>query len=410
MENIELSAATWHRINTLETNSRRHTQSRLQNLRTGYSYDDLTLRPGPTQSESRDQISTRSRLCGDFWLEVPIVGANMNMVGARMMIEMSKAGGAATAPRNNTIAQEVELVKAVKSVEVTKTFLQEHPLASLDASGERLLALASIGCTGDYLERAEALIRAGVDVLVVDTPHAHNNKIMPAALIGLRAVMVKLKRQVSVIVGNVSDDRGARFLGLMAEEGLCQAIKVGQGPGSFCETRVIAGFGVPQATAVDDAVMALESMGLNDLPVIADGGIKNSGDMAKAFGIKASSVMIGGLLTPLLESEAPVVERDGRLFVLGQGNASRGVMDSRGKARAAEGIEVLMPLDATQRRSVQEQMRLWQDGIRSGMGSVGAESMPEFYEKAEFLLITAAAYREGVPHAAFQSGSVVVSQ
>ncbi|HEX2911675.1 MAG TPA: IMP dehydrogenase [Chloroflexia bacterium] len=409
MEYEELSPSTLNRMNTLEFNSRFHAKSRLQNLRVGYSYDDITLRPGPTESLSRDQISTRSRLCADLWMEVPVLGANMNMVGTRMMVEMAKAGGAAVAHRNNAIEQEVETVKAVKAVQVDEAFRTQNPLATLDKAGERLLALASIGLTGDYLERAEALLLADVDVLVADTPHAHNNKLTPQALINLRGLMKRLNRFVPVIVGNVSDDRGARFLGLMAEEGLCHAVKVGQGPGSFCETRVVAGFGVPQATAIDDAVTALESMGLTDLPVIADGGIKNSGDMAKALGLKASSVMIGGLLTPLAESTAQVVEKDGKSYVLGQGNASQGVQKSVGKQRAAEGIEVLVPLEQ-QRRSVREQMQLWHEGIQSGMGSVGAENIADFYDKAEFLLLTAAAYQEGVPHAAFRAGSIVISQ
>ena len=278
---------------------------------------------------------------------------------------------------------------------------EKYPLASKDAQG-RLLVAAAVGVGQDAWERSMALVDAGVDILVVDTAHGHNSAVLE--------MVAKLKaepfaRNVDVIGGNVATREGAAALVAAGADG----VKVGVGPGSICTTRVVAGVGVPQVTAVYEASLAAKPAGV---PVIADGGLQYSGDIAKALVAGANAVMLGSLLAGTEEAPGDVVYVNGKQYKSYRGMGSLGAMQGRGQAKSyskdryfqddvlredklvPEGIEGRVPL----RGSVQSVTHQLVGGLRASMGYVGGETIPELQAKGKFVRITAAGLKESHPH------------
>jgi len=268
--------------------------------------------------------------------------------------------------------------------------LQAFPSSVVDGRG-RLRVAAAIG-VHDY-ERAEGLVKAGVDVLVVDTAHGHS------ANVANTVREMKRRHPVDVVAGNVATAEGARSL---VEAGV-DGIKVGIGPGSICTTRIVAGVGVPQLTAVLDVVHALKGTGV---PVIADGGIRFSGDLVKALAAGASCAMLGSLFAGLEESPGEVILYKGRSFKTVRGMGSLGAMQAGGKERyrqghvtetdklVPEGIEGMVPYKGKLSAFVYQLV----GGVRAGMGYVGAGTIPALWERARFVRITDAGRRESHPH------------
>ncbi len=268
---------------------------------------------------------------------------------------------------------------------------REFPDANKDHHG-RLRVAAAIGAGGDYLDRAKALVSAGVDVLVIDTAHGHSDGVLTA---------VDLVRQafpdVELVAGNVATREGAEAL---VERGV-DAVKVGVGPGSICTTRVVTGVGVPQLTAILDAVQ-----GSGDVPVIADGGIKYSGDIVKALAAGASSVMMGSMLAGTEESPGESFLLEGRRFKMIRGMGSLSAMqdgsadryfqegEMSAKKLVPEGIEGRVPYKGP----VGDVLYQMVGGLRSGMGYVGCGSIGELRLDAQFVRITTAGLRESHPH------------
>jgi IMP dehydrogenase len=278
---------------------------------------------------------------------------------------------------------------------------EKYPLASKDASG-RLLVAAAVGVGADAWERSMALVDAGVDVLIVDTAHGHNQAVLD--------MVAKLKaepfaRNVDVIGGNIATREGAAALVAAGADG----VKVGVGPGSICTTRVVAGVGVPQVTAVYQASLAAKPAGV---PVIADGGLQYSGDIAKALVAGANAVMLGSLLAGTDESPGDVVFINGKQYKGYRGMGSLGAMQSRGQAQSyskdryfqddvlredklvPEGIEGRVAYRGTV-ATVTHQLV---GGLRASMGYVGAETIDELQAKGKFVRITAAGLKESHPH------------
>jgi IMP dehydrogenase len=268
--------------------------------------------------------------------------------------------------------------------------LAEFPAAARDGRG-RLRVGAAIGVQ-DY-ERAEGLVQAGVDVVVVDTAHGHSSNVLETVR--------ELKRRlaVDVVAGNVATAEAARAL---AEAGV-DGVKVGIGPGSICTTRVVAGVGVPQLTAVMDVVGAVRG---RDLPVIADGGIRFSGDIVKALAAGASCVMLGSLFAGLEESPGETILYKGRSFKAVRGMGSLGAMMKGSKERyrqadvseadklVPEGIEGMVPYKGRLSAFTYQLV----GGVRSGMGYLGAATISELWQRARFLRVTSAGVRESHPH------------
>jgi IMP dehydrogenase len=268
-----------------------------------------------------------------------------------------------------------------------------YPLASKDEQGRlRVAAATTVGDNG--FERTEKLIEAGVDVIVVDTAHGHSQRVLEAV-----TRIKRLSNAVQVIAGNVATREGTQAL---IDSG-ADAIKVGIGPGSICTTRIVAGVGVPQLTAIMDAVSAAGKAGI---PVIADGGIKYSGDLAKALAAGASVAMVGSLLAGTDETPGEVFLFQGRSYKAYRGMGSVSAM-SRGSADryfqqdikdslklVPEGIEGQVPYKGPVSNVVHQLV----GGLRAAMGYVGAASLPDFHTKAQFVRITGAGLRESHVH------------
>ncbi len=267
----------------------------------------------------------------------------------------------------------------------------KYPQAAKDAQG-RLRVGAALGVTGEYLERAEELVKAKVDLLAVDTAHGHSSRVMDA----VRAVRRKFP-DVDLVAGNVATYEGACDLIKLGVD----AIKVGIGPGSICTTRVVTGAGVPQITAIAECAKAARNSGV---PVIADGGIKYSGDVTKAIAAGASAVMIGSLFAGTEESPGETILYQGRSFKSYRGMGSMGAMASGSADRYAqegevsklvpEGIEGRVPYKGPLADMVAQLV----GGLRSGLGYCGCATLAELHEKARFVRITAAGLRESHVH------------
>ena len=268
---------------------------------------------------------------------------------------------------------------------------RQFPGANKDQHG-RLSVAAAVGAGGDYVTRATALVDAGVDVLVVDTAHGHSDAVLRAT-----AEVRELFPDVQLVAGNVATREGAAAL---VERGV-DAVKVGVGPGSICTTRVVTGVGVPQLTAVLEALD-----GAGDVPVIADGGIKYSGDIVKALAAGASSVMMGSMLAGTEESPGESLLLEGRRYKLIRGMGSLAAMQDGSADRyfqegemshrkmVPEGIEGRVPYKGP----VADVLFQMVGGLRSGMGYVGCASIEELRTQTEFVRITAAGLRESHPH------------
>jgi IMP dehydrogenase len=269
---------------------------------------------------------------------------------------------------------------------------KDKPNSCKDSLG-RLRVAAGIGVTPDSMVRAEALVKAGADALVIDTAHGHSA--------GVINVLKDAKRNfpdIDIVVGNIATADAARYL---ADNG-ADAVKVGIGPGSICTTRIIAGVGVPQLSAVYDVATALKSY---DIPAIADGGIRYSGDIVKALAAGGSSVMLGGMLAGVEESPGDTIIFNGRKFKSYRGMGSLEAMEKGSKDRYFQGSETdakkLVPEGIAARvpykGSLYEVVYQMLGGLRSGMGYCGAHNIEELHE-AKFTRITSAGVLESHPH------------
>ena len=269
----------------------------------------------------------------------------------------------------------------------------EYPRAAKDEQG-RLRVGAAVGATGDFLERAIEMSKCKADVLAVDTAHGHTDTVMAA----IKAIRQRLP-EMQIIAGNVATFDGARDLISLGIDGL----KVGIGPGSICTTRVVTGAGVPQLTAVMEAARAAKGTGV---PIIADGGIKYSGDITKAIAAGASCVMIGSLFAGTEESPGETILYQGRTFKSYRGMGSTAAMEAgsdrysvvqdsseRGKS-VPEGVEGRVPFKGPLAALTDQLV----GGLKSGMGYVGASDLRELTEKSRFVRITAAGLRESHVH------------
>jgi IMP dehydrogenase len=269
---------------------------------------------------------------------------------------------------------------------------KDRPNAAKDAFG-RLLAGAAVGVTPDIDKRVAALMKAGVDVISIDTAHGHSKGVIET----LRAIKQTFPK-VEVICGNVATGEGAKAL---VDAG-ADAVKVGVGPGSICTTRVIAGIGVPQLSAVADSANAIKGSGV---PIIADGGIRFSGDMVKAIAAGASTIMIGSLLAGTEEAPGEVVIYEGRKFKTYRGMGSVEAMEDGSKDRyfqdAEDDIKKLVPEGIVGRVPFKgwagEIVYQMVGGLKAGMGYCGAENIAALQE-AKFVKITAAGFKESHPH------------
>lgn len=339
----------------------------------GLTFDDVLLVPKKTSVESRANVDLSSNLTPKIKLKIPIISANMDTVteGA-MALEMARAGGIGIIHRFLSIKDQVDQVSLVKK--------------------EGFLVGAAIGIKGDYVNRTEALLKAGCSVIVIDIAHGHSEFLIKA--------LVELKKRFKMtefIAGNVATAEAAAEL---IKNG-ADAIKVGIGPGALCTTRVVAGTGVPQITAIMEVSAVAQKQGV---PIIADGGIRYAGDIVKALAAGASTVMIGSLLAGCEESPALTFYRNSEKFKLTRGMASLTANYERQfkdasirkdlKEYAAEGVEAIV----SYKGSVAHLINQFVWGVKSGFSYCGAHHIKKLWQNAEFIQISQNALIESHPH------------
>ena len=387
---------------------------RVKRSESGMIRNPITLQPSATLREAV-ALMGRFRISG-----VPVVDGAGKLVGIitnrdlqferqldRPLADAMTREGLITAPVGTSLDEAEQImgkhrIEKLPVVDAAGTLIglitvkdihkrRQYPNAAKDEQG-RLMVAAAIGAGGDYLARAKALVEAGVDALIIDTAHGHSQGVLDAT-----ATVREALPATQLIVGNVATEAAARALVARGVD----AIKVGVGPGSICTTRVVTGIGVPQLTAIMDAVA-----GAGDIPIIADGGIKYSGDIVKAIGAGASTVMMGSMLAGTEESPGESVLAEGRRFkmirgmgslsAMQDGSADRYFQDGEMSAKkfVPEGIEGRVPYKGP----VADVLYQMVGGLRSGMGYAGCGTIDALRTEAEFVRITPAGLRESHPH------------
>ncbi|WP_031510280.1 IMP dehydrogenase [Streptomyces megasporus] len=387
----------------------------------GMVTDPITIRPDATLREA-DELCGRFRISG-----VPVTDAAGKLLGIvtnrdmafetdrdrrvrEVMTPMPLVTGRVGISRGDAMEllrrhkiEKLPLVDGegvLKGLITVKDFVkaEKYPNAAKDSEG-RLIVGAAVGVAGDAYERAQALVEAGADFIVVDTAHGHSR------LVGEMVAKIKSNHSVDVIGGNVATREGAKALIDSGADG----VKVGVGPGSICTTRVVAGIGVPQVTAIYEASLAAREAGV---PVIGDGGLQYSGDIAKALVAGADTVMLGSLLAGCEESPGELLFINGKQFKSYRGMGSLGAMQSRGQARSyskdryfqetvstddkliPEGVEGQVPYRGPLGAVVHQLV----GGLRQSMFYVGGRTVPELKARGRFVRITAAGLKESHPH------------
>ena len=380
----------------------------------GMILDPITISPNQTIRDAHDIMSTY-RISG-----IPVIKDN-TLVGivtnrdlrfeSRMDLAVSHVmtcDNLVTVPEGTSLSKAREILHEhrIEKLPVVNTQLElkglitikdiqkqiKYPAACKDAHG-RLCVAAAIGVGADMEERVERLIKAGIDMIVVDTAHGHSQSVLDT---------VKYIKQhysdIDVLAGNIATAEAAKALVTAGAD----AVKVGVGPGSICTTRIVSGAGVPQLTAIGDCAEALAGTGIS---VVADGGIKYSGDMTKALASGASAVMIGSLFAGTEESPGETVLYQGRTYKEYRGMGSLGALERGGRDRyqqeghapgklVPEGIEGRVPFKGPLSNMVYQLV----GGLKSGMGYCGCRSITELQEKAQFIRLTPAGLREGHVH------------
>ncbi len=389
---------------------------RVKRSEAGMIVDPVTMQPFQSIREALE-VMARYKISG-----VPVTDAQGHLVGIltnrdlrfeqnldKTIGELMTKENLITVPEGTTLEQakaqlhqyRIEKVLVVDTAGNLKGLITvkdiqkaiQYPNACKDELG-RLRCGAAVGSSGDYLERAAALVRAKVDLLVLDSSHAHSRGVLDAT-----AKLRESFPEVKLIVGNVATEEGTRAL---IERG-ADAVKVGIGPGSICTTRIVTGAGVPQVTAIVDCARAAAEQGI---PIIADGGIKFSGDLPKAIAAGANSVMIGSLFAGTEESPGETILYQGRTFkayrgmgslsAMARGSADRYFQEGSGALSklVPEGIEGMVPYKG----SVHQMLPQLTGGLRSGMGLAGCASIEELRTKARFVRISPAGLKEGHAH------------
>ena len=343
-------------------------------IKDSLTFDDVTLVPQYSSILPVDTI-TNSELSKNLNLKVPLLSSAMDTVTeSKMAIAISKSGGIGVIHKNLSIEKQVIEVQKVKN--------------------SKCLVGAAIGVNNQDIERAEELSKAKTDLIVIDTAHGHTKKVLTMII----KIRKKLKNS-TLCVGNIATGKAAKFL---ADNGV-DIVKVGIGPGSICTTRLVAGIGVPQLSAVMDVKKALKKY---KTKIISDGGIKFSGDLAKAVAAGADAIMIGSLFSGTMESPGKIIRYKGKLYKNFRGMGSVGAMNAGSADRyyqkktkdiskyVPEGVEGMVKFKG----SVKEIIFNLVGGLKSSMGYMGAKTIRDLQKKRHFLKISKAGFYESMVH------------
>jgi IMP dehydrogenase len=394
------------------------------------TYDDVNIVPKYSELESRDKVKLNTQFTKNTELTIPIVSSPMDTVTEEdMAIEMMEWGGVGVIHRFNTIEEQSKMMKSLhrewdswfdigtnirgddeertidkewqewwdgysRSNPPTKEdwkdlkdrFFWADSMIRDEKAWKKKPLCAAIGVTGDYLERAKELVLNGCNVILIDVAHGHHKFVGEA--------IEEIKSKISnteVIAGSIATGDGAKFL---CEKG-ADAIRVGVGNGSLCETRIRTGVGIPQVSALIDCVTVADSY---DVPIIADGGIRNVGDVCKGLGCGADTIMVGSLLSGTKESPGSIEKKgqwpNEQLFKKYRGSASLDSKLDRGEDKNVEGNHKVIPYKGKVKRIIND----IRDGISSSCSYVGASNLEEFRSLVEFVEVTRAGQVEAQPH------------
>ena len=356
----------------------------------GITFDDVLLIPAESHVLP-NEVDLSVQLAPNLKLNVPFLSASMDTVTeTKMATTMARNGGLGVIHKNMSAEAQAQMVADVKAIE---NEADQYPHAAVDANNHLLVA-AAVGVTSDTFDRAGALLKAGADAIIIDTAHGHSA--------GVLRKVGEIRQQLpdaTLIAGNVATGEGTRAL---FEAGV-DVVKVGIGPGSICTTRVVAGVGVPQITAIYDAANVAREFGK---PIIADGGIKYSGDIVKALAAGGNAVMFGSMLSGTDEAPGDIIEDGGKkyktyrgmgsLASMSHGSADRYFQGGVNEANklVPEGIEARVEYKG----SVNDILFQMVGGLRSGMGYTGSATIQSLIDNAQFVRISNAGLIESHPH------------
>jgi IMP dehydrogenase len=336
------------------------------NMKKALTFDDIQLIPKYSEVLSRRSVKLKTSLSKNYSIDIPIIASPMDTVcGFAMAKLLMSLGGAGCIHRFMSIDTQSELVKNLKDTQTSRDSV----------------ILAAVGANGDYLERSKELIKNGANVLIIDVAHGHH--------LNVKIAIDKIKSidsKVDVIAGNIATRQSAIDLVNWGADGL----RVGIGGGSLCTTRVQTGFGIPNVTAIQECSI------LKRVPIMADGGIRSSGDIAKALAVGADCVMLGSLLAGTTESPGLItIDENGNSFKKFRGSASLDIKKSNNKEiRNIEGESTVIPHKGSAKNIILHLI----DGIKSALSYTGALNLKEYHEDVEFVEVTNSGKEEGRPH------------
>lgn len=356
----------------------------------GFTFDDVLLIPAESHVLP-NEVDLSTQLAPNLKLNVPFLSASMDTVTeTKMATTMARNGGLGVIHKNMSADDQAKMVAAVKAIENDAS---QYPNAAVDANNHLLVA-AAVGVTSDTFDRASALLNAGADAIIIDTAHGHSA--------GVLRKVAEIRHQLpdaTLIAGNVATGEGTRAL---FEAGV-DVVKVGIGPGSICTTRVVAGVGVPQLTAIYDAAQVAREFGK---PIIADGGMKYSGDIVKALAAGGNAVMFGSMFSGTDEAPGDIIEDGGKKYKTYRGMGSLASMSHGSADRyfqggvnetnklVPEGIEARVEYKG----SVNDIIFQMVGGLRSGMGYTGSATIQDLIDNAQFVRISNVGLIESHPH------------
>lgn len=343
-------------------------------MRQALTYDDIQLIPNYSDVQTRQTIDLATSVSRNWSINIPIVGSCMDTVTEyEMAATLMEMGGVGCIHRFMSIEEQVAQVKKLVAYRDTDLTLSHLPI------------MAAVGVVGDYLDRAVELENAGCNIILVDVAHGHHSN-MEVALAELKANLTE--GVTDVIAGNIATAEAAEDLIAWGADGL----RVGIGGGSLCTTRIKTGFGVPNVTSIEEVFKVAEGAGV---PIMADGGIKSSGDIAKALAVGADCVMVGSLLAGTKESPGAILETPQGLYKRYRGSASLETKVTHGqKARNVEGESTTIPFKG----GVKFIVNGLTDGVRSAFSYAGSDNIIDYYIRADYNVVTNAGLAEAKPH------------
>lgn len=348
-------------------------------MNTALTYDDINLIPAYSEIESRQNIDLSTNFTTNYKLKIPLIASPMDTVcDSEMAIAMAELGGVGIIHRFMSIEEQFNEVNRVYLV-TNQIGFENLGIWNIDGNAYRIPVAAAIGANGDYLERAQELTNAGANVILIDVAHGHHTFVKDA----LAKLKQSLPTHIDIIAGNVATACGAQDL----QDWGADAIRVGIGGGSLCTTRIKTGFGVPNVTSLEACYKAVS------VPVIACGGIRTSGDIAKALAVGADSVILGSLLAGTKEAPGAIIEKSNGLYKRYRGAASLETKSIHKQSiKNVEGESTVVPFKGSVKFTVENLV----DGVKSAFSYAGANNLSEF--SPNYVVVTNAGVAEAKPH------------